>query len=148
MSWILPVLRGLHILSAVFWVGGMFFAYLVLRPSLLVLEPNQRMLVHTQVFRRFFRVVWHAMPLSIATGLAMVFFVFGGMAFVPPRVHVMLALGLLMGAIFVYIYFGPYKRFQRTTDKTNMAASLDTIRKLIAVNLGIGVVTIVFGSIG
>ena len=69
MSWFLPVMKGLHILSAVFWVGGMFFAYLVLRPSLLVLEPNQRMLVHTQVFRRFFRVVWHAMPLSIATGL-------------------------------------------------------------------------------
>ncbi len=148
MSWFLPVMKGLHILSAVFWVGGMFFAYLVLRPSLLVLEPNQRMLVHTQVFRRFFRVVWHAMPLSIATGLAMVFVVFGGMGAVSPRVHTMMALGLVMGAIFAYIYFGPYKRFQRTTDKANMTASLDVIRKLIGVNLLLGVVTIVVGSIG
>ena len=142
------VVKALHLLAAVVWVGGMFFAYLVLRPSLLVLEPNQRMLVHTQVFRRFFRVVWHAMPLSIATGLAMVFVVFGGMGAVSPRVHTMMALGLVMGAIFAYIYFGPYKRFQRTTDKANMTASLDVIRKLIGVNLLLGVVTIVVGSIG
>ena len=35
------VVKALHLLAAVVWVGGMFFAYLVLRPSLIVLdEPN------------------------------------------------------------------------------------------------------------
>ena len=148
MTWFFLLMKGVHVLAAVVWVGGMFFAYLVLRPSLGVLEPNQRMLVHTQVFRRFFRVVWHAMPLSIITGFAMVFVFMGGMQFQSPRVHLMMGLGLLMSAVFAFIYFGPYKRFRRTTDKAAMAASLDTIRKLIGVNLLLGLATIVLGAIG
>ena len=56
------VLKAVHLLSAVIWVGGMFFAYLVLRPSLSVLEPAQRIALHQQVFRRFFLFVWHAIP--------------------------------------------------------------------------------------
>lgn len=148
MNWFFLLMKGLHVLAAVVWVGGMFFAYLVLRPSLGVLEPNQRMLVHTQVFRRFFRVVWHAMPLSIVTGFAMIFVSFGGMAYVSPRVNIMMGLGLLMSAIFAFIYFGPYKRFQRTTDKAAMVTSLDTVRKLIGVNLLIGLATIVLGATG
>ena len=55
-------------LCAVIWVGGMFFAYVVLRPSLAVLEPIQRIALHTQVFRRFFLVIWHAMPLILLSG--------------------------------------------------------------------------------
>lgn len=147
MSWYM-VVKALHVLAAVVWVGGMFFAYLVLRPSLGVLEPNQRMLVHNQVFRRFFRVVWHAMPLSIITGFGMVFAFLGGLGFQSGRVHAMMGLGLVMSAVFAFIYFGPYKRFQRTTDKAAMATSLNTIRSLIGINLLLGIVTIILGSIG
>ena len=57
----------MHVLCAVIWVGGMFFAYVVLRPSIAVLEPIQRIALHTQVFRRFFLVIWHAMPLILLT---------------------------------------------------------------------------------
>ena len=64
-------LKALHLLCAVLWVGGMFFAYVVLRPSLAAIEPPQRMLLHTQVFRKFFLVIWHAMPLILITGFAM-----------------------------------------------------------------------------
>jgi len=64
------LLLALHLLGAVVWVGGMFFALLVLRPSLAVLEPPQRLALHMQVFRRFFLIVWHAMPAVIITGYA------------------------------------------------------------------------------
>ncbi len=141
------LVKALHLLAAVVWVGGMFFAYLVLRPSLGVLEPNQRILVHTQVFQRFFRAVWHAMPLSIVTGFGMVFVYLGGMQSQGPKVHAMMTLGLLMSAVFLYIFFGPYRRFRRTTDKAAMASALDSIRKLIGVNLVIGLITIVLGAI-
>ena len=141
------LVKALHVLAAVVWVGGMFFAYLVLRPSMGVLEPNQRLLLNTQVFQRFFRAVWHAMPLSMITGFGMVFVVLGGMQTQSPKVHAMLALGLIMSAVFLYIFFGPYKRFRRTTDKATMAAALDSIRKLIGVNLVVGLVTIVLGAI-
>jgi uncharacterized membrane protein len=77
----------------------------------------------------------------------MIFVFLGGMEHQSPRIHAMLGLGLIMSGLFMYIFFGPYKRFQRTTDKAAMAASLDTIRKLIGVNLILGLITIVVGAI-
>ena len=138
-GWVLAV----HVLCAVLWVGGMFFAYVVLRPSLSVLEPMQRIALHTQVFRRFFLVIWHAMPLILLSGFAVLFGFYGGLAFVGWNVHLMMLLGLIMSAIFLLIVFGPYARFRRTTDRTTAAASIDRIRKLIGVNLVLGLVTIV-----
>jgi len=137
-GWVLAI----HVLCAVIWVGGMFFAYVVLRPSLSVLEPIQRIALHTQVFRRFFLVIWHVMPLILITGFAVLFGFYGGMANVGWNVHVMLLLGLVMSAIFLLIVFGPYARFRRTTDRATAAASMDRIRKLIAVNLVLGIVTV------
>jgi uncharacterized membrane protein len=145
---LLPWLKALHVLSAVLWVGGMFFAYVVLRPSLAVLDPPQRMLLHNQVFRRFFLVVWHAMPLIILTGLVMLFGYYGGMAQATWPIHTMLTLGLIMAAVFIAIVFGPYRRFRRTTDRKLMVGSLDTIRKLIGVNLVLGLVTVVVAMFG
>jgi uncharacterized membrane protein len=141
-------LKALHVLCAVLWVGGMFFAYVVLRPSLAVLEPPQRLALHTQVFRRFFLVVWHAMPLIILTGLIMLFGYLGGMATAPWNIHAMLGLGLVMAAVFVAIVFGPYRRFVRSQDRTVKVAALDSIRKMIGVNLVLGVVTVVIAMLG
>jgi uncharacterized membrane protein len=143
-SWLL----ALHILCAVLWVGGMFFAYIVLRPSLVVLEPPQRLLLHTQIFRRFFLVVWHVMPLLLLTGFAILFGFYGGMAGVAWNVHAMMGLGVLMAIIFMAIVFGPYARFRRTTDRARMVANIDTIRKLIGVNLVLGVITVVIAALG
>jgi uncharacterized membrane protein len=142
MNWF-ALLKILHILSIVIWIGGMFFAYLVLRPSLLVLEPPQRLALHTQVFRRFFLVVWHAMPLTILTGLAMLFGYLGGMAHAPWPIHAMLTMGLAMGAIFLAIFFGPYRKFRDATEQAAKVAALDSIRKLIGLNLALGLATIV-----
>ncbi len=138
-GWVLSV----HVLCAVVWVGGMFFAYVVLRPSLSVLEPIQRIALHTQVFRRFFLVVWHAMPLILLSGFAVLFGFYGGPANVPWNINLMMLLGLIMSAVFLLIVFGPYARFRRTTDRTTAAASIDRIRKLIGVNLVLGIVTVV-----
>jgi len=137
--WVLAV----HVLCAVIWVGGMFFAYVVLRPSLSVLEPIQRIALHTQVFRRFFLVVWHIMPLILLSGFAVLFGFYGGLAFVGWNVHLMMLLGLIMSAVFLLIVFGPYARFRRTTDRATAAACVDRIRKLIGVNLVLGVITVV-----
>ncbi len=138
-GWVLAV----HVLCAVIWVGGMFFAYVVLRPSLSVLEPIQRIALHTQIFRRFFLIVWHVMPLILLSGFAAIFGLFGGPATAPWNISVMMLLGLIMSAIFLVIVFGPYARFRRTTDRTTIVASIDRIRKLIGVNLVLGMITVV-----
>ena len=137
--WVLAV----HVLCAVVWVGGMFFAYVVLRPSLAVLEPMQRIALHTQVFRRFFLVIWHVMPLILLSGFAVLFGFYGGMAFVGWNVHLMMLLGLIMSAVFLLIFFGPYARFRRTTERNTAIACIERIRKMIAVNLVLGIVTVV-----
>jgi len=143
---VFAVLKALHLLAAVLWVGGMFFAYVVLRPSLAAIEAPQRMLLHTQVFRKFFLVIWHAMPVIILTGLAMLSYI-GGMSGAPWQVHTMLALGLVMAAVFLAIFFGPYRQFRRTTDRNRMASSLDSIRKLIGVNLVLGLITVIVAGL-
>ena len=134
---------ALHVLCAVIWVGGMFFAYVVLRPSLSVLEPIQRIALHTQVFRRFFLVVWHAMPLILITGFAVLFGFYGGLANVGWNIHLMMLLGLVMSAVFLFIVFGPYARFRRTTERNRAATAIDSIRKLIGFNLLLGIITII-----
>lgn len=141
------LLKALHVLAAALWVGGMFFAILVLRPSLAALEPAQRLALHARVFQRFFLVVWHAMPLVILSGYAMIFWVFGGMAGTRWPVHVMTLLGLLMGAVFVFLFFVPYRRFRDAQDGPSKAQAVDTIRKLITFNLVLGVGTIIIAHI-
>jgi uncharacterized membrane protein len=142
----MPALKALHLLCAVLWVGGMFFAYVVLRPSLAAIEATPRMLVHTQVFRRFFLVVWHVMPLILLTGGGMLYLM-GGMANQPWQIHAMLGLGVLMAAVFLVIVLGPYRQFRRTTNRDRMASSLNAIRRLIGVNLLLGVATVVIAGL-
>src|ERR1700712_2916634 len=139
-------LKGLHLLCAVLWVGGMFFAYVVLRPSLAAIEAPQRMLLHTQVFKKFFLVIWHAMPLILLSGMAMIALRWD-MATAPWQINAMMGLGLLMSAVFLAIFFGPYRQFRRTIDRNRMASSLNNIRKLIGVNLILGLMTVVVAGL-
>src|SRR6516165_2169196 len=62
----------LHALSAVVWVGGMFFAHQALRPAAVVLEPGPRLLLWARVLGRFFAWVIGAVVLLLVSGLAMV----------------------------------------------------------------------------
>ena len=138
-GWVLAV----HVLCAVIWVGGMFFAYVVLRPSVAILEPMQRIALHTQIFRRFFLVIWHVMPLILLSGFGVLYGFYGGPAHVPWNINAMMALGLIMSGVFLFIVFGPYARFRRTTERATLVAMMERIRKLILVNLVLGVVVVV-----
>jgi uncharacterized membrane protein len=140
------VLKALHLLGAVLWVGGMFFAYVILRPSLTAIEPSQRMLLQTQVHQKFFLVIWCAMPVILLTGFLMLWDR-GGMSGVSWPVHVMLALGLVMAGVFLAIIFGPWRKFRRTIDRTRMAASLTTMRNLIGINLVLGLITVIIAGL-
>jgi uncharacterized membrane protein len=145
------VLKALHVLGAVLWVGGMAFALLVLRPSLSVLEPPQRLALHGQVFARFFKIIWHGMPVILLTGYAMVFGIYGGFGSVNPAVHTMHLLGLIMSAVFVFIFFSPWPAFRAALDAGDhpgAAAAADRIRKLIMLNLALGLITVAIAPFG
>ena len=115
-------------------------------PALAVLDPAPRSQVHLLALKRFFLVVWHAMVLTIAAGYAMVFGVYGGFANLPWQVSTMMTLGLLMAAVFLFLFFGPYKRLRRAIRPP--ATLLVGIWRLMGVSLALGVATVVVASLG
>lgn len=142
-------LLALHVLGAVIWVGGMLFAITVLRPSLMVLEPPQRIALHAQVFQRFFRTIWHVMPIMLLSGYGMLG-MGGGFAGFGWPVHLMHATGLAMSAIFIAIFFFPWRAMRRAVAAGDMPAagqSAIRIRQLITVNLVLGLVTVIVATI-
>src|SRR5271165_4219998 len=84
-----------HILAAVIWVGGMFFAIMILRPSVGSLESSARLTLWRRVLSRFFPWVWLCVAVLLASGVAMVFLGFGNFAAAGTYVHAMMATGLL-----------------------------------------------------
>ncbi|MEW6120343.1 MAG: CopD family protein [Pseudomonadota bacterium] len=140
----------LHVLGVVVWVGGMFFAYLALRPvAASVLEPPQRLALWAGVFDRFFPWVWLSVILILASGLHLLM-VFGGMG-APHYILAMLVLGLVMMAIYGHVFFAPYKRLKRAVagqDWKAGGAALGQIRQLIGINLTLGLVTIAVVFVG
>lgn len=143
---------ALHILSVVIWVGGMFFAYVALRPAAAsILEPPQRLPLWSQVFARFFPWVWAAVALILTTGYWMLFNRFGGMANAPLFVHAMNGLGLVMMGIFMFVYFVPYRRLHDCVlgmRWQEAGKALAKIRVLIGINLAIGLLTVAIASAG
>src|ERR1700755_2450910 len=85
-----------HALSAVVWVGGMFFAHQVLRPATGALDPRPRLLLWSRVLGRFFAWVIAAIVLLLASGYVMVFAVFGGLGKIGLHVNLMQGIGILM----------------------------------------------------
>jgi uncharacterized membrane protein len=148
MTIVWSAVLGLHILAAAIWVGGMLFALAVLHPSLAGLDPAPRVAVAAQAFGRFFRVVWHAMPLLLLSGYALLFGVYGGFAGAGWPIHVMHGLGLIMAAIFVALVFGPYRRFRNAVQPANALRAAATVRRYVWINLGMGAVVIVVAAFG
>lgn len=145
----MKLLYMLHVLSTVVWVGGMFFAYLCLRPvAASTLEPPQRLALWSGVFGRFFPWVWLSVILLLVTGHGIIQQM-GGLAGLPLHIHVMLGIGYVMAAIFVYLYFVPYPRLRRAVagqDWKAGGAALNRIRILVGTNLALGLanITLVF----
>ena len=141
----------LHLLGIVIWVGGMFFAYMALRPAAVqTLEPPQRLPLWAATFDRFFPWVWLCVVAILSSGLYMIGLM-GGFGAVGLYVHAMFGLGVVMMLIFFHVFFAPYKRLKRgvAAKEWKMAgAALSQIRVLIGINLSIGLLNIVVVLIG
>lgn len=142
--------RWLHVLGVTVWVGGMFFAYVTLRPAaVLVLEPPQRLELWCQTLARFFRWVWVAVAVILATGLHMTGRLGGVHA--PLYALAMLVVGLVMMLVFVHVFFVPYGRLKRAVagrDWKAGGAALGQIRRLVGVNLALGLLVITIATAG
>lgn len=136
---------SLHVLAAILWVGGMFFAHMILRPSaVLVLEPPLRLNLWVQVFKRFFFWVWISIFSILATGYWMVFGFYGGFSGLPIHIHIMHGLGILMVLIYLHVFFSPYRKLRHAVivkDYPEGAKRLGQIRTLVGINILLGLAT-------
>ena len=140
-----------HAVAAVIWVGGMFFALLVLRPSTGPLDPPVRLALWQRVFSRFFPWVWAAVAVLLVSGFAMVIWGLGGFGRVGAYVQIMMGMGILMMLIYGHLYFVPWQRFRRAVDAaewSTAAKHIDQIRLLVTINLILGLITVVVGAAG
>jgi len=143
----------LHLISAVIWVGGMFFAHMVLRPSAVEkLEPPNRLPLWVAVFGRFFFWVWIAVITILITGYWMIFDVFGGLLGLKAMyIQAMHAIGLIMTGIYTYIYFVPYQQLKAAVAEKQFpvgGAIMNKIRQLVTINLVLGLITIIIAGGG
>jgi uncharacterized membrane protein len=142
----------LHVLSAVVWVGGMFFAYVILRPVAAdLLEAPVRLRLWRANFQRFFPWVWAAVVLLPATGYWIIFAQLGGMAGARLHIHIMQGIGLLMIALYLHLYFAPYRRLARAVaaeDYPSAGKSLNQIRFIIGTNLLLGLTVVAVAAGG
>lgn len=140
----------LHLLGVVIWVGGMFFAHMALRPAVQSLAPPQRLPLLATVLTRFVGWVGVAIAAIVASGIALVILL-GGMRAVGWYVHAMIGLGLLMIALYGHLAAVPLKRLRAAVaaaEWERAGAAMAQARRLVAINLVLGLVTISVAVLG
>lgn len=144
----LAILYTVHVLSALVWVGGMFFAHMALRPAVAtVLQPPERLKLLVMVLARFFVWVKLSIVLLFLTGV-WILYIYGSFAKVGWPIHTMILIALIMTIIFGIIYAGPFKSMRMAVNMQQWpaaGAAMGTVRKLIGINLILGLITVVIG---
>lgn len=151
------VLKSIHLLGVVVWVGGMFFALACLRPAAAALEPGVRVGLMRDALGRFLDIVMVAAGLMLLSGVWMIATASrvsgnAGIGFnMPIDWLVMVALGVVMIAIFGYIRFAVFRQLERAAAAREWPAAgavLGRIRLLVVVNLVLAVIIIVVTRLG
>lgn len=147
----IAILIVLHLLAALIWVGGMFFAHSALRPTAAeTLQPPERLTLLCGVFKKFFLWVKGAILVLFVTGFGLISLM-GAQAKLGGHVHAMLFLGVIMTLIFAYVYARPFKALKAAVIAKQWPAgalALGQIRLLMLINLVLGLVTVVIGAGG
>ena len=141
---------SLHVLAALVWVGGMFFAWMVLRPAAVkALEGPARLKLWVEVFPRFFAWVWVAVVILPIGGVGMLHMRFNGFETAPRYVQIMMGLYLVMTALFIRIQALQLPALRKAVlaeDWPTGAATLGGIRRLVGINLLIGLLLVAIAS--
>ncbi len=140
-----------HALAAVIWVGGMFFAHVMLRPAAAALEPPVRLALFRRVLGNFFPWVWACVVVILASAYGVMLPRLGWFTGAPIYVQIMQGLGIIMMLAFFHLYFAPWKRFQAALDGGDIpraAGQLGQIRHIVLFNLVLGLIVVMVGASG
>jgi uncharacterized membrane protein len=136
------LLYALHVLCAMIWVGGMFFAWMILRPAAVsTLQAPQRLSLWSDVLPRFFGWVWLAVLVLPVTGFGMLHLRQQGIEAAPYYIQVMMGLYLVMLSLFLraqLLQLPTLRKAVASEDWPSGANALAAIRRLVGFNLLIG----------
>ncbi|MFS0828234.1 CopD family protein [Pseudomonas phoenicis] len=140
----------LHVLAALIWVGGMFFAWLVLRPALAAaLDGPSRLKVWVEVFPRFFGWVWVAIASLAISGVIMLHQRFTGFETAPRYVQWMIGGGIVMVALFLRVQALLLPQLHTAVQKEDWAEGarvMNGIRRMVGCNLLLGLAVVALAS--
>ena len=146
----MQIARWLHLMGVVVWIGGMFFAHFALRPAAQALPPAVRLPLLAATLSRFFVWAGVAVLAVLASGVWLSEAV-GGFRAAGAAIHAMTAIGLVMALVYAYIVTGPYRRLKAAVADARWEAAapaMAVIRRLVGLNLALGLVTIAVAVLG
>ena len=140
----------LHVLAALIWVGGMFFAWMILRPAAMTaLEGPARLKLWIEVFQRFFVWVWIAVVVLPISGVGLLQMRFNGFETAPRYVQIMMGLYIVMVALFIRIQSLQLPELRKAVEAqawADGAAVMGKIRRLVGCNLIVGLVLVAIAA--
>ena len=142
MEIIIIFMLWLHYLASVMWIGGMAFNLLVLRPSMVAIDQNQRPVLGTTVLKRFIIFAWLSIVVLILTGISIAFSRVAFEAIFSTTYGIVLLskhfVTLIMIIIVTWVSFALSKRLAPFAPKP------DTILILVKTNLSLGILVLLF----
>lgn len=140
----------LHLVAINVWVGGTFFAIVILGRAIKNIAAAQQLLLWQLVLERFFSWAWVAVFILLTSGTWMVYSIYGGFDTIPVYIMLMGLIALLMISVFIYIYFFPYQQYKllvQTNDVDSCIQKLAVIRFAGTINMILGLcIVVVIGS--
>lgn len=139
----------LHLLAAIVWVGGMFVLHFCVRPAAATLEPPQRLRLMHDAVRSFLRYVLVAIVVLWSSGALL----FSGpdIANAPPSWHWMTGIAAVMTVVYGVLRWRVFPRLKRAIVEGRWpdgAAAMQTIRRLVSLNLALGILTVAVAILG
>lgn len=148
----MSLIQALHGIAATAWIGGIFFAFMALRPAAnKTLEPKERLQLWQSAFSHFFPWVWLFIFVLLITGYLDLYLRFGGFTNKAAYLAIMHITGLIMIAFFVYLYFVLYRNLSKAILSDNLSAaanSMSKMRPVMAINLSLGLFITFIGITG
>lgn len=143
-------LYTLHVLAALVWVGGMFFAWMILRPAAVAaLQGPARLQLWCAVFPRFFVWVWLAVAILPISGVGIMHMRFAGFETAPRYVQVMIGVYIVMLALFLRLQALQLPELRKAVSAEDWpagAAAMAKIRRLVGINLLLGLLVVAIGA--
>jgi uncharacterized membrane protein len=145
MDLLIGGLLALHLLAAVAWVGGIFFAYMALRPASMMLDAPLRLGLWAATFSRFFPWVWGFIVVLLVSGHVL-------MSLWPATAGLMAmaVIGWVMSLLFAYLYFSLFKSLKLAVSASDTPAAVKAmarIRPVMATNLALGMAASAIGAL-